>query len=106
MLSRTVSDNGIVEERSFESDGSLLIKRMQEVSPFLDRNAYLRNHVDWRGTRDPNLPDMRLVASIPNMIIEEWLKKGISVYRRADMPKVVALLNGDYKYLKTFPGRI
>lgn len=88
-------------------DGALLIKRMQDVSPYLDRNAFLRNHVDWRGDRDPNLPDMRKVASIPNIILEDWLNKGwiksIFFLDEDDEKRVVQLLNGDYKYLKTAP---
>jgi hypothetical protein len=106
MLSRTVTENGVIEERSFDSDGSLLIKRMQNVTPFLDHNAYLRNHVDWRGERDPGQPDFRLGAIIPNMVIEEWLKKGVNAFNPRHIPKIRELLNGEYKYLKTFPGRL
>lgn len=89
------------EERTYEDGGAtLVIKRIQDCQPFLDRNHYLREHAgEWRG--DDN--DFWHVASIPNMVVEEWLKLGVNVFREDHWPKVKALLNGPYKYLKTAP---
>ncbi len=89
---------------SFDNeDDSLLVKRIQDCAPFLDRNHQIREHGStWRGVDN----DFWKVASIPNLVIEQWLLEGIDVFDEADWPKVKARLNGDYKYLKTAPVRV
>ncbi len=92
---------GIREEYRYEDGGeSLVVKRIQDCTPFLERNHYLREHAnEWRGEDNT----FWHVASIPNMVIEEWLQKGVNIFKADDWPKVQALLNGEYKYLKTAP---
>lgn len=95
----------VVEGYAFDNeDDSLIVTRLQNCAPFLERNHYIREHSGeaWRG--DDN--DFWKVASIPNIVIEDWLKRGIDVFRDEDWPKVRALLNGEYKYLKTTPKEI
>jgi hypothetical protein len=84
-------------------DGSLLMRRMQDVSPYLERNHQIREHGNWRGEDN----DFWHAASIPNVILEKWYNEGItqSVFltHPDDWPVVRRLLNGEYKFLKTMP---
>lgn len=94
------SPGGIGNWVDVDQHGTTLVQRIQDVSPFLERNKYLRDHANqWRGEDN----DFWHVASVPNIVIEQWLQRGINLYRDEDWPKVQALLNGDYKWLKTAP---
>jgi len=84
------------------SDGSLLVERIQDCTPFLDRAREISASGEWRG--DDN--DFWHAASIPNMVIEQWLQRGINVFREEDWPKVRELLNGEFAYLKCMPKRL
>ncbi len=81
------------------ADGAIIMARMQDCSPFLERAAQIRNHGNWRGDNN----DFWHVASVPNVILEEWLRKGIRYWAAEDWPKIKQLLNGEYKWLKTAP---
>jgi hypothetical protein len=87
-------------------DGSLLMRRLQDVSPFLERNHQIREHGNWRGEDN----DFWHAASIPNVILEKWFNEGITksvlLTHPDDWPVVRRLLNGEYKYLKTMPKNI
>lgn len=101
------SPGGIREFVGFDNeDDSMVVKRIQDCQPFIDRAHQIATSGLWRGEYDPETGDMWHVASIPNIVIEEWLQKGINVFKEADWPKVRALLNGDYKHLKTAPKTI
>lgn len=98
----THNPDGIRERWTFDADDALIVKRLQDCQPYLDRAHNIREHGNWRGENN----DFWHAASIPNLIIEEWMQKGINVFKEADWPKVRALLNGEYKYLKTMPRRL
>lgn len=87
-----------------EPEDRLVIKRTQDVEPYLDANKAAFNespeHGRWKG-------DFHHAARIPNVIVEQWLKEGINVFRKEDWPKVRAKLNSnEFRYLRTKPGRI
>lgn len=70
---------GIVERYSFDHDtGRLIIARTQLVQDILDNNTELANSNDrsWRKRDDRQM----LFASIPNIVIEQWLAEGINVW--------------------------
>jgi hypothetical protein len=47
------------------------------------------------------------VASIPNWVVEQWMREGINIFKDEDWPKIKAKLNDpDYKFLRTSPGRV
>ena len=47
------------------------------------------------------------VASIPTIVIEQWKKEGIDLWKDEDWPKVRAKLNDpEYKWLRTSPGKV
>lgn len=97
------SPGGIRNWVGVDSDGVTTVQRIQDVSPYLERNRFLRDHANrWRGEDN----DFWHVASIPNIVIEGWMQKGVNLFDENDWPKVQALLNGDYKWLKTAPVQV
>lgn len=92
-------------------NGKLLVVRSQDVAPYLRANAEKRNSVgDWRpyATRKGG-SSMRLVADIPNIVVEQWLKEGVDVFSQDPaMQRRVRwkLDSNEYKYLRTMPGKL
>ncbi len=82
----------------YEEQGDrLIIESIQDVEPILNRNLELQK--DTSLTRGK---DMRYVASIPNIVVEQWMKEGINIFKKEDWKKVKAKLNDpNYKYLRT-----
>lgn len=93
-------DNDVGTAQKVEQ-GLVVVRRWQDVRPYLDANKERANNF----TRDRK-SSLRLVAEIPNIVVEKWLKMGVNVYDRNDAKKVQALLNSnEYKWLRTSPGR-
>lgn len=82
----------------YEEQGDrLIVESIQDVEPILNRNRELQK--DKSLTRGK---EMWHVASIPNIVIEQWMKEGINLFRKEDWSKVKAKLNDpNYKYLRT-----
>ncbi len=81
----------------------LTIKTTQDVEPILKRN------IDFQNEHDGYTPskDMKYVAEIPNVIIEQWNKEGVNFYDKNDWPEIKRRLNSsEYQYLRTGLGRI
>ena len=79
----------------------MLVTRSQDVEPIIERNKMLQNEG----------PDRRAFfrhhASVPLVVVEQWLSQGVNVFNKNDYPKVKKLLNSaEYKYLKTVTGKI
>jgi hypothetical protein len=107
MLFRSLAGDGdfIRTEVSHDSHEDVTtFKRTQDVEPIL--NANREDFKDANGGWTQNR-DMRHVASIPNVVVEQWLKAGINVFDNNDWPKVLRLLDmPQYKYLRTSPGKL
>lgn len=101
--------------RKDQETGDLIIKRTQDVSAILENNREMANANDqgWRKKDDKSL----LIASIPNIVIEMWLKEGINVWlakvdRRTGRPnwhlkQVLRRLDDpEWRYLKTTSMRV
>lgn len=101
MQLESIAPGGIRTYVGFDNDDdSMIVRRMQNVTPYLERNHYLREHANlWRGEDDT----FWHVASIPNVIMEQWLREGIDIWTDRDWPKIQRKLNGEFKYLKTAP---
>lgn len=82
--------------------GELVVKRVQDTTPYLEANKReLNNFQARRGAR------LRKVAEIPNIIVEQWLKEGINIFDKNDAKKVQQKLNSnEYAYLRTSPGKM
>jgi hypothetical protein len=93
-------------------DGQLIVKRTQDVEPCLEANkAELAEASSWRPYASVGGKDrgMRKVASIPNIVAEQWMREGINVFSREpdQLRKVAQKLNSnEYLHLRTAPGRV
>lgn len=82
--------------------GKLVIESKQDVEPYLERNKRWAN-----GGNRPTEGSMCKVASIPNVVVAEWMKMGVNLFDKNHQGKVASLLNSpEYRYLKTTDRRI
>jgi hypothetical protein len=80
-------------------DGTTTIETVQDVAPIIERNK--RAQVDLgKNTRGK---DLFPVASIPMLVLHEWLTKyGVNAFDKNHEHGVRRLLNSnEYRYLKT-----
>lgn len=86
-------------------NGELLVKRTQDVEPYLDHNKRLQSEGvgGWRRTAKLN---RRMIANIPNIVVEAWLKEGFNVFQVSERELRAKLDHPDWAYLKTIPGRV
>ena len=85
-----------------EQDGKIHLHQEQDVQPFLDFAAELRN-TGWadRNRHDGELKhEGRLWAIIPPIIQAELFKKGINIMDQNDNRKLVAEIEANYPRLK------
>ena len=85
------------------STETLLVERVQDVEPILEHNKKLYSLNDgYSPSRE-----LRRVASIPLVVVEQWMKEGIDVYNRDHWPAVKRKLNDhENLFLRTAPGRV
>jgi hypothetical protein len=98
---------------TFEAkDGLLIVK--ESVNPalikkHLELNKQEYNSISHKGYKNAlRKKNVWRAASIPNIIVEKWLKEeNINIFKDEDWPKVVAKLNSEeYRDLRTSPGKI
>ncbi len=111
LYQQTDAGNGIVDDMQehwrFEGD-KLVCERIQDVEPYLEENKALYNEVSsWRPFAGKN---GRMVANIPNIVIERWMKEGFNIFNENQpyyQRKLRSRLNSnEYKFLRVSPGRI
>lgn len=90
---------GIQETYEEHGDGTVSIHQYQDIQPYLDFNAELRNagHPDdaWRKS------GATLYAAIPPVVQAQLFKRGINIMDPNDLKKLIDTINTDYPYLKT-----
>ncbi len=88
----------------FDSDGDkLIVNRVQDVEPILERNKALMTHDD--GYSEAR--DVRRAASIPNVIVEQWMKEGVNIFDKDCAAEVRRRLNSsEWAFLRTAEGVI
>lgn len=86
-------------------NGQLVVKRTQDVEPFLDMNKRMQAEGagGWRRTARMT---RRHVAEIPNIVIEMWLKQGFNMFQVTERELRRKLDEPEWSYLKTIPGRV
>lgn len=94
-----------------EKDGLLVIRKTvpkDVLRTYLDHNKAEQNAIPQKQFKSAlRKKNMWKVASIPNIVIEQWKKEGIDLFKDEDWPKVQAKLNDpEYKWLRTSPGRV
>ena len=97
------ADHGVTHEWIDNHDGTYTVASAQDVEPFLERNKAMANANDGYNTAR----DMRRLASIPNIVLMQWLNEAGSMEILRD-PKFLGkkLNDPDYLYLRTAPYRI
>jgi len=92
-----------VETGFWVEDGKIVIRKTQDVEPILDNNKRLMNDGDgYSPSRD-----MRRVASIPNVIIEQWIREGVNIFDPNHKDAIRRKLNSsEYAHLRTAPGQL
>lgn len=82
-------------------NGELVVKRVQDTTPYLEVNKRERN--DFQARRGAR---MRKIAEIPNIVVEKWMKEGVNIFDRNHAPEIQRRLNSnEYAYLRTSPGK-
>lgn len=100
-----------ISTRMEARNGKLLVVRSQDVAPYLRENTRERNsHSDWRpyATRRGG-SNLKKVAEIPNIVVEQWLKEGINVFSKDPaMQRRVRLKldSNEFQKLRTMPGKM
>lgn len=88
-------------------DGKVVVCRTQDVEPYIEQNKReLAEAPTWRPYANTNL---RKVASIPNVVVEQWMREGLNIFDPSPetQRKIAAKLNSnEYQYLRTYPGRV
>lgn len=86
-------------------DGNLTVEQVQDVEPVLEANKKAFNAVGDHNRYTGR--DMYRVASIPNIVIAQWMKEGVDLFNPDHAQAVKRKLNSpEYAYLRTRPGRI
>lgn len=107
---KLLDDDGLIKTEMLhdEQDDKMFIKRTQDVQPILDRNKELAND----GTKGfSKSGDMRRVASIPLVVIEQWMKTDGINFLSLKGPERTAYLrrklnDPDNRFLKTSAGQM
>lgn len=100
-----------IETKITAKDGKITVLRTQQVDAILELNKRAMNDAPtWRpwasGRKDVS---RRRVAEIPVAVAEQWMKEGINIFSKdPDMQKAFRkkLNDYNYRYLRTYPGRI
>jgi hypothetical protein len=87
-----------------ETEDRLTCYREQDVEPYLNRN---KSEYDVDNKRFKS-ETFNKVASIPNMVIEKWLREeGLDIFNPDHQERLRLKLNDPaYRFLRTKPGRI
>lgn len=97
----------ITEHWRYEGD-KLVCERIQDVQPYLDFNKARFNEApSWRPFAGKN---GRVVAEIPNILVEKWMREGFNIlddkqdgYQRKLREK---LNSNEFQALRVTPGRL
>jgi len=101
--------NGIMQRMIHdEAEDLLVVQSIADVEPFLEQNKADMREAETGSRGYTPSRDLQRVASIPNIIIEKWLREdGINVFDDNDADKVLAKLDSpEYLFLRTAPGRL
>lgn len=100
---------GITEECWYEEGvekdkGKITIRRLQDVEYTLAMNKVAFNGHNRASYRDSN--GMHHVATIPNIIVEKWMREGFNWYNSTDAERKAKLNDRDNRKLLVRPGRL
>jgi hypothetical protein len=83
--------------------GTSIIERAQDVSPILEANKILYTADDgYSPSRE-----FRRVATIPKIIVEQWMREGVNLFDKNCRAEIRRRLNDSTNlHLRTAPGRL
>ena len=98
-----MAKDDIIRTMDYDHEGdTVIVKSSQDISSIIKGNLEAQN--DKSMTRGV---DMRHVARIPFVVIEQWKKQGIDFNKKEDWPKIKKMLNDpDLRYFRTDLGEI
>ena len=85
-------------------NGQLHVNRVQDVEPYLDANK--RMQADQVGAWHKMRGNRRMIADIPNIVVEMWLKQGFNMFTVSERELRKKLDDPEWSYLKTIPGKV
>ena len=92
-----------VQTEVHQDGDDVILNRVQAIGGILEQNKY--DHDNYVApTKDHG---MKRIASIPNVIVEKWMKEGINVMNPSENDRVKMMLklnSNEYRYLRTAPG--
>lgn len=96
------SGSGMASLGHLDDGGNQIVfETRQDVQPILDNNKRLAN----LGDNYTPSRDLQHVASIPLVVVEQWLMEGINIFDKNDMAKVRQKLNDpDFRDFRTGGG--
>ena len=98
---------GITEETWYDEQTHMLtLKRFQDVDHILAMNKVQYNEHPDKATFNDVKNGFFKSAEIPLMVIEQWKQEGFDWYKSTAAEKRAKLNDGDYKKLRTRPGRL
>ena len=94
----------LLEEAEYDhTTDQLVIRRTQDCNPILEHN---KEQALWTDGYTPSR-EMRRVAQIPNIIVEQWMKEGVNIFDDNCWPEIRRRLNDpEWRHLRTCSGRI
>ncbi len=105
-------ETGITEEFWYampkvkDGPGRITIRKLQDVSGILDTN---KEQFNLHTGKMPNYNDSQgqhMVARIPEVLIEKWMREGFNWYASTDKERKAKLNDPDYRKLLVRPGRL
>jgi hypothetical protein len=98
-----VRQGGLITQAKQIGEDEFEYRHVQDVGAVLDQNKKLQNHND--GYSESR--ELRRVASIPAVVIEQWKNEGIDIFNPDHAVAVARKLNDpDYAYLRTAGGNL
>ena len=87
----------------WEDDGKIIIRKTQDVEPILEANKRLFNDGDgYSPSRE-----LRRAASIPLVVVEQWMREGVDIFNPDHAEAIKRKLNSsEWAHLRTAPGRL
>ena len=87
-----------------EATGKMTIRRLQDVEGVLKFNVEAYNNHD--GVHYNDSDGIHLVAQIPLVLIEKWMKEGFNWYNSTDSERRRKLNDPEYRKLLVRPGKL
>lgn len=109
-MKRLLSHNPETGRRVWVDEGAeaSFIREEQDIQAMLEDNKRIYNATDHKSFRSVlRKKNIWRAAFIPNIVVEQWMREGINVFKDEDWPKIRKRLNDpEYLHLRTSPGKV